>query len=521
MITESGSIEVRDEGAGDGRSITGYAVRWSDQTDPSATAEYGVARESFRAGAFRDALKRLAGKLPIVDKHGDSASVVGYADELAEDDIGLRFSGRLLTSVAARDYAERVGSGLGSVSLEFLPGQVARGRESVQHTGVRKLIAIAGSYRPAYSGALASVRDERESNVTDETETTATADPADDRIEKITEEVAVQSRSIAELRRGIAESRAANVTDDPYAAIRSMTYGEFMQRAVTDTELRNAFTRALADNIASESPGVVTPGVIQDVKRIIGTTRVGIDAFGVRPLGDGGMNVEWPYTATALGSLVGEQVTQKSEITSADVPILKGSAPIKTYAGGSDIAYQLLRRSNPSYLDAFGRIMLSAWAAVTNTAFINQVEGTSGLGTFVYDWGAATSIDVIREKVFLGSLMVQDATGAPAEFVLCGATPFTKIGGALNANGIAMGQAGSAEASTLAPILSGLRVLYDPNVNANTVLISNRSAAGWHEDGPFSIADEDIAKLGRNVAVWSMGAAAVYNPLGIIKTTPS
>jgi hypothetical protein len=47
------------------------------------------------------------------------------------------------------------------------------------------------------------------------------------------------------------------------------------------------------------------------------------------------------------------------------------------------------------------------------------------------------------------------------------------------------------------------------------MLVSNESTAGWHEDGPFQIDDDDVAKLGRNYAIWGLGATAVYQPSAI------
>jgi hypothetical protein len=49
------------------------------------------------------------------------------------------------------------------------------------------------------------------------------------------------------------------------------------------------------------------------------------------------------------------------------------------------------------------------------------------------------------------------------------------------------------------------------------MFVSNRLAATWFEDGPFSVAAEDVEKLGQNVAVWGMGNFAATNPAGIVQ----
>ena len=48
-----------------------------------------------------------------------------------------------------------------------------------------------------------------------------------------------------------------------------------------------------------------------------------------------------------MHALVGEQTVEKADVTSVKVSFKKASVPIKTYAGGSDISWQLIRRSQP------------------------------------------------------------------------------------------------------------------------------------------------------------------------------
>jgi HK97 family phage prohead protease len=519
--TELGSIELRDDASGDGRSISGYALRWSDQTAAGGTKEYGSARESFRRGAFAQAIAAIK-RLPIIDRHGDAATVVGYADQLTEDEVGLRFGGRLLTSQAARDYAERVANGIDGVSVEFLPGQVLRQAGAVQHTAVRRLVAIAGSYMPAYAGASAAVRDQE---VIAMDETTAAVEPittaaAAATIPQQQDVRGIVREEVAELRRSLAESALANAGVDQYAALRGISsLGELMVATRDNAELRHVMARALTDQIGANNPGVMTPGVLQDVKGIVNAARPAISSWGAVPLDGSGMSVDFPYFDGNLGTLVAAQATQKTEITSVRVDIKKGTAAVQTLAGGSDIAYQLIRRSSPAYLEAYGRIMLSAYAAVSDGTFTNAIEGTAGLGSITLDWTTAT-LDLMREALFLASTQVQDLTGSPAAFVQCGATVFVEIGGKLNPQGESNGQVGDASAASLSPVISGLRVIYNPAVNAGAALVSNSTTAAWFEDGPYQVSDEDVAKLGRDVAVWGLGAPAVYQPAAIIVIKP-
>jgi len=226
--------------------------------------------------------------------------------------------------------------------------------------------------------------------------------------------------------------------------------------------------------------------------------------------------VDWPYFNGDLSTIVGVQAAQKTEITSVRVDLLKGTTAIKTYAGGSDLSLQLLRRSDPSYLDAYVRILNAAYAVVTENAFVNDIEATAGLVLQTITWASATE-DQILAALGAASSAILTKTGAPAEFGLAAPDVFlaliSKVKPVNAQNAIGTGTA----AGTLAPVISGIRIYQSAAVNAGNMLVSNESTASWHEDGPFQIDDDDVAKLGRNVAVWGMGATAVYFPTAIYR----
>src|SRR4029077_12257675 len=121
---------------------------------------------------------------------------------------------------------------------------------------------------------------------------------------------------------------------------------------------------------------VIPPSWANDVAGILGFARPAITATGgPASLGDSGMELDWPYLdpATNLDTLVAKQAAEKTQIASVKVKILKGSQPIDTYAGGSDVSYQLIRRSRPAYREAYLRILSIAYARVTEAAFEAQL----------------------------------------------------------------------------------------------------------------------------------------------------
>jgi hypothetical protein len=112
---------------------------------------------------------------------------------------------------------------------------------------------------------------------------------------------------------------------------------------------------------------------------------------------------------------------------------------------------------------------------------------------------------------------VQTATGAPATIVLASSTAFAHFAKLVIAQDNSLGSDPNMDLRSLDVSVGGLRIIHTPSVTAGKLIISNRLAAGWHEAGPFQASAEDVAKLGRNFAYWSMGAGARYIPAGIIE----
>lgn len=314
------------------------------------------------------------------------------------------------------------------------------------------------------------------------------------------------------------EARPAGATEaHPLARWDSLT--AYMDAAYDDRALAPLLGRALADQLTGDNPGVMPPTYLTTIVGIMAFARRAIAALGgADSLGDSGMSLHWPYLDPALDldTLVAVQAAEKTQIASVKVKFLDGQTAIATYAGGSDISYQLIRRSSPSYRDAYNRVLTVGWARTTERAFeaalIAGATGTQALA------GGATA-DALRAALFAASAKVEDATGMPATVVLASPADFLAWGGLPGLYPPQYGTqnvAGTASASTLRINVSGLEIVRAPFLLTGS-LVTNELAASWHEDGPFPISAEDVAKLGQNVAVWSMGATSVEIPAGIIK----
>lgn len=283
--------------------------------------------------------------------------------------------------------------------------------------------------------------------------------------------------------------------------------------------------RAFVNEVTTDNPGVVPPAWLTEIFGIIDLGRPVITAIGSRPLPPSGMEVDWPYFDGDMHALVGEQTVEKSDITSVKVSFKKASTTIKTYAGGSDISWQLIRRSQPSYREAYLRIMNIAYGLVTDNVVGDLLPAVPGAQTVTYD---VTAVDengaALKAAVFEASALVQAATGTPAQWVLAATDVFIAFGGMPSMVPSPYGTQnvpGTATASTLDVNVSGLHVTLAPDLADGTAIVSNRLACSWMEDGPFTVAAPDVSKLGEDVAVWGMGAFAAFISRGIVLLAPA
>jgi HK97 family phage prohead protease len=530
----AGDIAVRADAEGDGRTVSGYAYRWGELAASGSTVEYGELAEGFAPGAFAPAIAARGGRpWPLLDRH--RGSVVGGVT-FTEDEIGLRYEGRLLDTMAARDYAATIPAGNDGVSLEFMfRGATSRRQgKAIIHTAIPKIAALAGVYVPAYEGATVALREAGGNGTMTDTIETIEGEPTAERMaQSVTaapvasigrqELAALIQDGALEVMRAYAERGALTTArTDPLAGYASLGH-LFLAAAQpgVEPELRAYAARALADTVftAGANAGLASGNLItDDIKRIVDRGRPAITAFGgPKPLGDSaGLTLEWAYFDGTLSDYVAAQSAEKAEIESAAVDIKLATEALVTYAGGSDISYQLIRRGRPSILDAFARIVLAAWAAVTDAAFVTELE----TGTATVDLAEAiTAVDLteLTSHLITASLAVEAATGRPAEFVLASTTAFTKAAQLIAPSQTTVVAGGTMDLRGLQIGIGGLPIIHVAGVTAGKLIASNELAAAWYEDGPFQASAEDVSKLGRNVAYWSMGAGARFIPAGVIE----
>ena len=476
-------------------SIYGRAVPYATETT------VGGVREQFAAGSF--APEDVIGK-PLAYRHGEP---IGVIREATNEPDGLYITADILDTVQGRDAAVLArGGAMRGLSVGFIPTQStwSRSRDAVTHTAAR-LLETSLTHMPAYATAGVSVIRE-ETKMTEVTEAEGRETPAvDTEAREALEAIRAEVRSI--------ESKMHSTVEvHPMAKFRNS--GEY-RLALLNGEVES---RSLFDQVTSANEGVLPPNWLREIKGIVDLGRPAITAVGTLAAGASGMEIYWPYYDGDLTAIVAPQASEKAQPNSVAISILKGNASLETYAAGSDISYQLIQRSDPSYIDAHNRIMALAYARTTNAAFSTALVDNAG-GLVDYNVATDTNGGAFRAAVFAASTACRLATGAPASTVLVGTDVFLKIGGwetFYPSNYGTFNVSGTAQASDLRVSVSGLEVVHNPDQGGTDIVVTNRVAASWIEDGPRIATVENVAQLGRDVAIYGYGASALFSPAGVV-----
>ena len=468
--------------------------------------QIGNVRESFAANAFRP--EDVIGK-PLAYRHGEPIGVITAAENKPD---GLYIDFNIANTVQGRDAATliRTGSAKG-LSVGFSPSKSVwnRAKTTVQHLAAN-LAEVSITHMPAYATAgVSAIREEEMSVETVEVE----AAPA------VTADIEARE-AIASVREQLAAVESRSFVSEPVHPLAQYRDFGAYSKAVLAGEVES---RALVDQVTDNNPGVMPPNWMLQVQGIIDLGRRVITGVGgPMSAGTAGMDINWPYFDGSLTAIVEAQANEKDEVNSVAINLEKGTATLDTYAAGSDISYQLLQRSSPSYLDAHNRIMAASYATVTDRKFTQDLW-LDGTGLQDYDFAADTTGAGFREAIFGASVKVEDATQSPASAVFVSTAVFNKIGGwstfqpepytVQNVSGVAT-------ASTLRVNVSGLPVIratwLDTNAAYNAI-VTNGAAARWVEDGPRLATAENVGKLGRDLAIYGYGVTAAFLPAGIVR----
>ncbi len=494
-------VEVREDTSGD-VVATGYgrAVPYGDPTD------LGGVQESFARGAFDPA--EVIGR-PLAYRHDQPVGVITNAENR---DDGLYIDFEIGNTSLGRDAATlaRMGASKGlSVGFNPLESAWAKTRDKVEHLKAR-LLEVSLTPYPAY--ATAGVSDIREG----EQPMSETMDTTPEVLASVDSEA---RESLAEIREEVSTLAAkvhSSEASHPLDQFRS--FGDYVKAVYNgDTENRALDVQTLAD-----APGLVPPVWLRDIKGVLDRGRPCISAIGGPTSAAGaGMTVNWPYFTGDLSAIVAEQSSEGDEVNSVDIDILKGTATLATYAAGSRLSFQVIERTDPSYVDAHQRIMVGAYGTETDYAYQAALWANDTAGVD-YDFSGDSTGAAFIEAVWAAAIDVETATGQPAEVVYASSAVMKKLGAwssfqaqnypVQNVGGVFDGRTGRATVMGL-PLVLAREFATDDTESA---IVTNRAAIGWLEDGPRLATNDVAGNLGRDVAIYGYAVASPFISAGIV-----
>lgn len=487
-----------------------------DDTRPEDIVLYGMEHE-VSLGLGQDLrpkfVRRAAGRGISTDNRPDGQHVTFR--------VAKTVSGDEMLALAADGVYRGV-----SAEWEPVPGGTevrssgGRRMSTVRHA---KLTGGVLTLRPAYLDAnVIAVRSEKETGpMAEATEATAVetavvpvTSPAFDPapiVSSITQMRSGLETSIAAFGDRMAALEEANRKDIviPGSAVRShpddFTRGDWAKtvlRMLSGEQIaqRELELRVAADLITTDNLGVVPPAYLSELIGIIDPARPFLGSTRRLTTPRSGMQFIMPKLGTR--PTVGVQDPEKEELTSTAVTITTESFDAVTVGGYGDISLQLLKRSDPSFLELFVDLLGEAYAVKADDLAVDALlaEGTVHSGGTVdpndgpqfgdaWAFGSAVSRRLTPDTIWLSSSAVaafidakSDTTNAPL---------YANLAGNFTAGG---GPGGT---------ISGLRPVHVPALDDESVdaIVGPSRGFAWAEDGAFTLQVDVPAKAGRDVAL--------------------
>jgi phage head maturation protease len=270
--------------------------------------------------------------------------------------------------------------------------------------------------------------------------------------------------------------------------------------SVNQAELQ---ARVVADLITADNLGVVPPAYLNEMIGIIDPSRPFLQSTRKLTTPRSGMQLTVPKIVTR--PTTGVQAEEKDELASTATSIVPVNYNPVTIGGYGDISIQLLKRSDPSYLELYLDLLFEAYAidaddeavdalldeaAVVEGGAIDPDDGP----TFGAAWANAAAISrrLTPDTIWLSS-------AAAAAFIDAKATTSNApLYGNLNGGFSAAGGVGGT--------ISGLRPVHVPALDDEAVdlIVGPSRGFAWAEDGTYTLQVDVPAKAGRDVGIVGM-----------------
>ena len=516
---ETRQFDFECRAASDKREITGIAVPWDKVADLG-----GGYAEMFTRGAVQDSDDALFFYL-----HGEPIGrVVRAKDTETGWEITAKVSdtqrGNDALTLARDGVLRKLSVGFNPIEAEDVDGVTVRTKVRVREVSLVPFPAYSDAVVLSVRQASSQVR-EAEPN-TKESEMSDFASAAD-----LTE---VRSR-IDEMERTVSTISTPPAAPAP---VDTRSAGEVLKAIVSgdqatidgySTMLERAYTGG------TTADAIVKDGWVGDLTRIFDASSGALaSVFSTGTLPSTGNNIEYAELLTnTIG--VALQAAEGDDIGFGKVSITTKTAPVKTYAGGTQLTRQEIERSTIGVLNTSLEALATAAGArkkaVLRTAYEALVVARKAVpgdaGVVVLGSTLALSTADKWEDALVDAAVKFEALSMPLEVLVVSTAVFKKLR-SLTVAGERVFQTGPGNASGtlnlpgLTGNLAGLPVLLDSGQAGNEAVFANGRAIRQYDSGLVKLSDENIVNLSKSFAVYKYGAVAAEIPAAVVpvKITP-
>jgi HK97 family phage major capsid protein len=488
FVTPDPLIEANEET----RQITVRLLTWG---------EVSAAGDAFDAGSFGEV---DPAQVVLRQDHADPA--LGRGVSYADDGIAPTMTFQLDGSSRATDLLQAIKDGTyRGVSVGVDPvqtkGRTVNGRHVTAYARAA-LREVSATWRPAFlSAAVLATHSQEEPVVDNDTPAVeATAAPPD--LTAINDRLAALEEFSRKEAVNVPEPKDYDAKSQP----RSVKLHTSM---LADPEIR----RALDDIVTGDVPSLVPDATSSELIGIIDATRPFLSSTRRLRTPESGMNLVVPRIVSRPS--VGEQMTEKSEVTSDPMETDAVEFPFRTFAGANDLSIQLIKRSSPSFVELFLELLGEDYAEKTENAAVDALLAHADInpGATAFEplngdmkFGEAfINAQAVSRRLFPDTLWVSTlAVAHMIDAVDSGTNRPLYSGLALdaNANGGVRGT------------VSGLRVVHVPALDDEAVaaIVGPSRGFAWAEDGTYTLSADVPSKAGRDVGIVGMIAFAPWYP---------
>ena len=283
--------------------------------------------------------------------------------------------------------------------------------------------------------------------------------------------------------------------------------GEWMKlvlRGMSGDQINNSELQAriAADLVTADNLGVIPEMFTGDVRETIDTSRPFLESTRRLNVPRAGMQLNVPVIETR--PTTGVQSSEKAELVSTPTSITSGNFDPITIGGYGDISLQLLKRSDPSYLELYLDLLAEAYGIDADDQAIDALLAETAVnegGTqdpedaaFGTAWANASAVSrrLVPDRIWLSSSAVAAYIDAQANGTNM------PLYSNLQANFTAGGGAGGT--------ISGLRPVHVPALDDEAVdmIVGPSRGFAWAEDGTYTLQVDVPARAGRDVGIVGM-----------------